>query len=358
MWMILLESVVVGFSVLLLMATVAGSTTHPHWAVRACDFPRAQILLAMMMLAGIEAGLFLDGYWLRWLLLVALAVGMVWQARYILPYTPLMPKQVHPHRQPPGPQSFRMVVSNVEMDNHEHDRWLHVVREQDADLILVLEVNDRWMSCLEELRGQYPHVIAQPQDNCYGMALLSKLELIEPQVQYLVQDDIPSIHTQVQLSSGERIRLHGLHPRPPEPIRDQNAVPRDAELVIVGQQVRDEKQQRPTIVAGDLNDVAWSRTTRLFLHLSGMLDPRRGRGFYNSFHARHRLMRFPLDHVFHTHDFRLIELRLLEAVGSDHFPVLIELSHEPMAQHEQPEPEPAAGDEAEAREKVERQRKA
>ena len=32
-------------------------------------------------------------------------------------------------------------------------------------------------------------------------------------------------------TTGDVIFMHGLHPRPPEPIRDQDSTPRDAELV-------------------------------------------------------------------------------------------------------------------------------
>ena len=125
-----------------------------------------------------------------------------------------------------------------------------------------------------------------------------------------------------------------MHPRPPEPIRDQDSTPRDAELVIVGKAIR-ETGPRPTVVAGDLNDVAWSETSELFLRLSGLLDPRMGRGFYNSYNADHWLMRYPLDHVFHSNHFRLIELQRLPHIGSDHFPMLVELSYEPEAEEAQ-----------------------
>ena len=109
-----------------------------------------------------------------------------------------------------------------------------------------------------------------------------------------VQEDIPSIHCGVRLKSGDVINLHCLHPRPPEPLDNQDSTPRDAELVLVGRAIGDDPADPPTIVTGDLNDVAWSHTTRLFLRLSGLLDPRIGRGFFNSYNAKNPLFRFPL----------------------------------------------------------------
>jgi endonuclease/exonuclease/phosphatase (EEP) superfamily protein YafD len=236
------------------------------------------------------------------------------------------------------------------MQNRHYDRFLQVVRETDPDVILAVEVDDRWLTQLQPLEHTYAYVVRQPQNNMYGMILLSRLKLIEPQVRFLVQSAIPSIHTEIELRNGVRIAFYGLHPPPPEPIRNQDATLRNAELVLVG---RDSRQyQRPTVVAGDLNDVAWSHTTKLFLRLSGLLEPRVGRGLYKTFKANNPLFRIPLDHVFHSPCFTLVALRRLKHIGSDHFPICIDLHYEPRASSEQPPMERGPELEKEAQEQV------
>jgi hypothetical protein len=94
----------------------------------------------------------------------------------------------------------------------------------------------------------------------------------------------------------------------------------------VAKSVAQSERDLPVIVAGDLNDVAWSATTRLFRKISGLLEPRIGRGMFNTFHAGIPLLRWPLDHLFHSKHFALVTMRRLAAFGSDRFPILVELA--------------------------------
>ena len=171
-------------------------------------------------------------------------------------------------------------------------------------------------------------------------------------MKFLIQDDIPSIHVRVKLASGQQLSLHCMHPRPPFPTEDETSTDRDAELLLVGKKLK--PKEIPVIVMGDLNDVAWSQTNYLFQNISGLLDPRIGRGFFNIFHAQIPFMRFPLDHFFHSNHFRLIQLKRLTYFGSDHFPVYIYLSYEPEAQSEQPELQATGEEEERAAEKIEK----
>lgn len=54
-----------------------------------------------------------------------------------------------------------------------------------------------------------------------------------------------------------------------------------------------------------------------------MLDPRRGRGIYNTFHEKYWFLRWPLDHYFLSSQFRLVDMKIEDSVGSDHFPISI-----------------------------------
>lgn len=352
----------IGVGGLMAAGTLLSFSRSPHWLVRSWDFPRVQIAVVSSVVGAAYAVVFRPASPAEWGFLAVCLATVLWQLHKIRPYTRLASVQVERStrravRDDPRRATLRLLISNVLMENDDHATLVRRVREADPDVVLAVETDEGWARDLEPLREAYPHVVSHPQDNWYGLVLLSRLELLEPEVKFLVQHDIPSVHAGVRLPSGDVVRLIGLHPRPPEPVRDQTSAPRDAELVLVGRAIG-EGDPRPTVVAGDLNDVAWSPVSELFLRLSGLLDPRVGRGMFNSFSAQSRIFRYPLDHVFHSNHFRLVELRRLDPIGSDHFPMLVELSYEPDACAAQPEPQADGDDHAEAEEKLQVQAEA
>ena len=73
-----------------------------------------------------------------------------------------------------------------------------------------------WTEQLAVLDEVYPYRLKRPQGNCYGLNFFSRLELRNPEVRFLLEEDIPSVRTGVRLRSGNWIEFYGLHPRPPE----------------------------------------------------------------------------------------------------------------------------------------------
>ena len=337
-----------------LLATVLPLLRQTAWWIRVCDFPRLQIVAGLLLALVVELALPAVGGWMHLAFVGALALALVYQVSRIWPYTPLHRRQVADASRPASDNAHHLsiMVANVLMYNRDASRLLGHIKHMQPDIVLAVETDEWWLSQLQSIEADYTFTCHAPLANTYGMLVFSRLPLREPQIRYILDEDIPSFHGCVVLPSGVVVNMHFLHPKPPAPQESKTSARRDAELLIVGKIIQ--HHDGPTIVAGDLNDVAWSHTSELFRRLSRLLDPRIGRGLLPTFHADHHLLRWPLDHVFHSAHFRLQHLERLTHIGSDHFPIYIRLSYEPEGWHEQEQEleNPDASDHAEAAEKI------
>jgi endonuclease/exonuclease/phosphatase (EEP) superfamily protein YafD len=346
-------SIIAGLLALVsITAAVASLIRWDDWWVRMFDFPRLQITFIILAAMGFFLVQIRSLELWQGILLGLLLISLIYQLSKIFPYTFFSKKEVMDYRGSKDDQTLSLMISNVLTTNRQTDKVLQLVREIKPDILLTLESDSRWEKELEVLEEEYQYTVKVPLDNFYGMHLYSRLELRDMEVKFLIEKNIPSIHGDVIMDSGDQVEIHCLHPMPPSPTEDETSTNRDAELLLVGKNIDPEKE--PVLVFGDLNDVAWSRTTNLFQKLSGLLDPRIGRGFFNTYHADHFLLRWPLDHVFHSEDFTVKSIRRLRSIGSDHFPMHIVLHLEPRAKQEQEGPELDEEDKENANEKIEK----
>jgi endonuclease/exonuclease/phosphatase (EEP) superfamily protein YafD len=319
----MVQTLIVALSALVVGATVLPLVRSTAWWIRVLDFPRLQIAA---LGTGVAAGGLWTGTAVAAWAAAAAGAAVVVQLFRIWPYTRLAPRQVRSATRregSSGSERLVLLVANILMHNRDAEPLVEIVRAESPDLLLLMEADAWWRDRMEGAALAYAHRVEHPQDNTYGMLFFSRLPLEHPSVEFLTDEDVPSVWASVRLPSGRRVRLVCLHPRPPRPDRLQGTEQRDAELLTVARRLG--RVTDPTLVAGDLNDVAWSRTTRRFQRISGLSDPRRGRGLFNTFHADHALLRYPLDHVFVSSHFRACRFLRMPHVGSDHFPVLVEI---------------------------------
>jgi endonuclease/exonuclease/phosphatase (EEP) superfamily protein YafD len=314
------------------------------WWIRIFDFPRPQIaalLASAMPAAWWVLGLRRGATRCLFAVLVA-AFGL--QLAWLWPYTPMHPVQAPAASACDAEHRLSLVVANLRESNSGSAPFLEAVRRVDPDLVFVVEVDRRWVEVLQPLEARYPNRVLHPRDDFWGFALYARRELVDPEVRHLLSDYVPSLRTGLRLGSGAVVWLHGLHPKPPLP--DEGTGQRDAELLLAAEAVRD--ATRPAIVAGDLNAVAWSDTTALVQRIGRLLDPRVGRGPFVTFPTwLPVLLRVPIDHVFFTAEFRLLEIERLPDIGSDHLPLMARLCHVPVGNA--PRGEPPAATEADRR---------
>lgn len=334
------------------IATLLPLVSRDHWIFRIFDFPRIQIAALSLLCVVLNAVLQRHGSWPFVALELVNLACFAYQLWEISAYTRLHKPEVLRYTGADNGRTVSLLTSNVLTPNRRADLLLAAVAQRQPDMVLTLETDLWWETQLAPLEREhgYDYTVKIPLDNLYGMHLYSRLPLRNAEVRHWVAEDIPSIAAGLQLRSGEWIRIYCLHPMPPSPTEADTSTDRDAELLLVGREIA--KNNHSVLVFGDLNDVAWSRTSRLFQQISGLLDPRKGRGLYSTFHAKYPLLRWPLDHIFHSSDFMMTDIQVLPGIGSDHFPVYGKFQFAPAAETVQEKDAPDAEEVQEAKEKI------
>ena len=75
----------------------------------------------------------------------------------------------------------------------------------DPDVVLLTEPGAWWQAQLASLARERPYTVLQPQEDAWGMLLYSRFPLVDPQVRFLVERDIPSITARIRLPSGDHV---------------------------------------------------------------------------------------------------------------------------------------------------------
>ncbi|MCC9137293.1 endonuclease/exonuclease/phosphatase family protein [Pontibacter silvestris] len=322
----------------------------PLWWVRVLDFPKLHIAILLTITEAIYIFLFGVNSATDIAMVTIWTLAILNEVRYIFNFTPLVKTEALRAERKEPDNTFTMMIANVRMANKKHQKFLKLVLQENPDMLIMNEPDEAWHeSVRQELDQRFPYSIKKPINNTYGMLFWSKFKLHNSEIRFLVEEGIPSFYTIVELPSGKKFDLFTVHPQPPRLLK--NTETREAELLLVAEMAR--ATPYASVVAGDLNDVAWSNTTKLFKNISGMLDPRVGRGFFNTYSAYVPLFRYPLDHVFYEPAFRLVGLKRLPKFGSDHFPISITLSYEPQLENQQEPPKPDTEDKQEAEELIE-----
>lgn len=350
-------------TLLLVVVSVLPLIPSGEWWIRLWDFPRLQLAWALLLPLGLLA-LHAWRYRLRtehavWL--VALLGTGAWQLSHILPFTSIWPAEVPTAENEPenGWSTFKMLTANIAYNNDRYAELLDWVRRDEPDILLLIEVDRDWAEALRPLDEHYPHRVGEVRGEGLGIVLWSRFPLLEQEVKHLVSDRRPSVFATLELPEVGPVRYVGIHPVPPG-LRDRitrkdktserrDSRVRDAELMLVARHVEEDPESH-WIVTGDFNDVGWSGTTRLFTSLSGLKDPRRGRELLNTYPVGNPLLRYPIDHLFVSDGFQLVDLDRVKVSGSDHFGISATFS---VSHKSREKPDASAEDQQEASEMIE-----
>jgi endonuclease/exonuclease/phosphatase (EEP) superfamily protein YafD len=300
-------------AVLVCLATVTGFLGRRWWIFELTSHFRLHLAVALGALTTIWA------MKRRWRMAAICGTAAAVNAGLVLIF--LWPE---PHPEATVGPRLRLVTLNVHTANERSELVLEFLRRMDADVVLLMEVNERWMSALGSLRTNYPHLIAEPREDNFGIVLFSRLPLTDRAVVEFGKAEVPSITATIAVE-GQAIFLLGTHPLPPGSA--ENARLRNEQLKEIAARIR--RGAMPAIVLGDLNCTPWSPYFGELLRDGGLQNTSRGRGFFGSWPAWLPFARIALDHCLVTPAIHVINQQLGSPVGSDHLPLVIELQIPP-----------------------------
>lgn len=309
-------------SILLILFSLIPLIQNQYWFFRIFDFLKVQILFLQLILIfiGFICLDFKLGFYITQLSLIAC---VIWEIVLLYKYTPFY-KVKNTRIKNSNNASFTVISANVFQFNTNYKSFINLIEKYNPDIFITMESDKKWDIALAELEEQYPFFQKVPLENTYGIHLYSKLNFKEVKTHFFIADDIPSIEATI-IKEHTVFTVFAVHPPPPSPTEEKTSKERDGELLAIAKHIR-ENNYKACIVIGDFNNVAWGKSSVLFRKTSKMIDPRIGRGLISTYHAKYRLLRFPIDQMFHSIEVFVEELKALENFGSDHLPLFCKFS--------------------------------
>ena len=306
--------IVVAIPVLLIgLISLAGFFGRWWWAFDLATSFRPQF--AAVLLAGGVALLLRSWPRLGW---VILTLGVV-NLAYVAPL--FWGKQAIPAASP----TMRVVSFNVQGQNEQYEQVVEFLSEVEADVVFLHEANRLWERAFTEAlaggRLPYRQHRSRPDHLIFSTLTLTRDSPSEVISHGWGERQARAMEVVVSLGTTE-VTILGIHPLAPTNAR--RAALRDAQFEFVAEWVG--RARGPTVVAGDFNATPWSHVFGP-LTGSGLRNSQRGFGLAPSFPVDGSfLTRVPIDHLLHSSHLAVSDRWLGPDLGSDHFPLVVDLA--------------------------------
>lgn len=218
-----------------------------------------------------------------------------------------------------GTGNGKLVLCNVLSSNPTPTRVRDFLLQEQADLVVLLEIQPDWLPLLAPVLDQYAGQVLLPhRRGNFGMAVLSRRPLTNTRV--LDGETMPIILADTEVA-GKKLHVVGAHPIPP--VGAEQAARRNGQIGQVGKYLQ--SCPRPFALLGDLNNTPWSPSLAPIRDVS--VTARAGFGLHSSWPTNlPAWLRIPIDQCYVSEGVRVVDFRLGPDVGSDHFPIVVGVS--------------------------------
>lgn len=297
---------------LLSAVTLAAFFGRFFWILDVFANFRPQYFVALVVLGAV----LMMGHWRRFgaATLAAAAVNLV----VVLPLFIGNPGEPDPSRPALTVMTFNLQGSA----NEQYGEVIEFIQRQQPDLVLLHEAHRPWELAIEPLGSDYRIIRPRSDDLIFGTLVLARGQLLDWESHGFASAEARAVELTF-IPPGWDVPISVLAAHPHSPTDSARADLRDRQLEFAAGWA--ENREGPFIVAGDLNATPWSWAFRR-LEGSGLRNSGLGFGIQATYPTEgNPLMRVPIDHVLHSPQLGVRSRELGPALGSDHFPLVVEL---------------------------------
>jgi endonuclease/exonuclease/phosphatase (EEP) superfamily protein YafD len=223
--------------------------------------------------------------------------------------------------------SLRVMSFNLLSTNESYSDVIEYVDTIDPDLVFLHEASRPWevavQSAVEASDLEYEVIRARSDDLIFGTLVLVRAGEVQA-VSYGFASSAPRAVELNYTPEGWSIPIAVLGTHPLAPTDEERADLRDAQLGFAGQWASE--QSGAFLVVGDFNSTPWSWPFRRLMGAADLVNSQTGFGLQPSFpSSSNLLLRVPIDHLVHSPALEITERQLGPALGSDHFPLVVDL---------------------------------
>lgn len=297
-----------------LVLTVLAECERANWALYLVAQLRLQLFALSMLTAAIFGVL---EYPKKFILIVSICALL--NGRQIIPiYFPTGNKL------PTNAQTLRVLQINLNSKNQEFQKVSSYIHRTNPDILLISELTPNWVKAFQKSLPEYPNVTCVPREDTYGIGVYSKSKFENAKIEYFGPAGHPSV-TGTLGSLEKPVTI--LHTHIQGPVKDHFFEWHKEHFEKMTMNVLTMKT--PLLVSGDTNSNTWSYLLSDFLQATKLRDSRQGRGVQLTWPVPGYWRQFPftvlaIDHYFVSPEIVVVDRKIGEDIGSDHFPVYIE----------------------------------
>ena len=218
-----------------------------------------------------------------------------------------------------GSERIRVLHFNVLHNNRQHEQVAEYLTAQDADIVVIQELDPTWRKALDAVFASYPHRAVQLRHGADGQAILSRFPLSDIGHHPEPDAEWPVLSATATTPHGP-LRLVTIHP--PPPVRQHKAELRNSRLDLAA---RLSGGDGARLLLGDFNCTPWSPYFRELCATTGLRDAARGQGFVRTWYPTALPLGIPIDHVLHSEELRVGGFEVGPDLGSDHRPIVVDI---------------------------------